>query len=114
MRDPLSSRMRTFLQRFFMTVMIEVLDPYWKAVMKMRVEESQFTQRSPLVDLFKPIQLLPEKKGKRGEEPEGKQLACIVPVEDVPHFWDCVLCFYPLFRPDLWPSEGDVARQIRE
>ena len=88
--------------------MVNVLDPYWKDVCEFRVGGDKWTTRSPLVDLFKPIQLLPDK-----ENPE-KRLACIIPIEDVAHFWDVVLAFYPLFRPDLFESEGHVARMIRE
>ena len=101
----LSNKRRYFLQNFFMSEIKPLLENYWEKVYELRVKDDSWPKDAPLVDLFKPMQIIDKNTGE-------KTLNCIMPLEPARPFWDAFLAFYPLFKPDLFPSEGHVARMI--
>lgn len=101
----LPTLVRIFLQKYYMAEIRPLLDQYWMNVFYMRTENDCWPIDAPLVDVFKPIQIVDKKTGE-------KTLNCVIPIEDARPFWDVILAFYPLFKPDMWPDEGRVARQI--
>lgn len=90
------------------------LDEYWTKVFDLRVNQGCWTTRAPLVDLFKTVQLCsPDKKGLRFDnKAHGKELACIIPIEDARSFWEAVLAFYVIYRPELFENEAQVAKML--